>query len=205
MSPTPATRSFGQPRDGWNTFQRPIPGRSARDKQVGVRSNRDVAVQASGRDNQQRTAHLQHWKRRSADGAERPAVPCRGQGELRDLVLTGYPFEDSCSREQVCGMRRTSVLAAMPAMAEIEALEVARHFESDRSTEARTGMGIQADHLPVALCPAAAIHWVSRLYGGSPGSPSMLLALRSRRYSFRPSEPFDSAHRTSVFRSSLNS
>ena len=62
------------------------------------------------------------------------------QIESSDLVLSGEPLQRSRRREQVGAMSGPGVLAAMPAMAEIEMLEVSGDFEADGAAQARTGM-----------------------------------------------------------------
>jgi hypothetical protein len=63
-------------------------------------------------------------------------------GEIEDpyLDLAGEPLQLGRRGEQIGGVSRSGILAAMPAMAEIEVLEVSCDFKADGAAEARTGM-----------------------------------------------------------------
>jgi hypothetical protein len=87
-------------------------------------------------------------KRRPADGAEGPAVPCRWQGEACDMFLTREPRQRGCAGEEIGGVGRPGVLSAVRAMTQVEAFEVSRDLEPDVCTETSSGMNIQAEHLP---------------------------------------------------------
>jgi hypothetical protein len=142
---------------------------------VGSGSNRDVAVKTPSRNNQESPVHLKMRKRRPADGAEGPAVPCRWQGEARDVFLTREPRQRSCAGEEIGGVGRPGVLSAVGAMTQVEAFEVSCYLEPDDCAEASSGMNIQAEPLPVTQRLSSAVDSSLRPGMGSLSMSTLLI------------------------------
>ena len=100
-----------------------------------IRANENRTVETARRDLQQLAVHLHIRQRRPAGGAETVPVSGRRQIEHPDLVRSAEPLQPGGRREQIRGMSRPGVLAAVLAVAEIELLEVAFDFEADRLTQ----------------------------------------------------------------------
>lgn len=101
-----------------------IPVGPAGDKNVGVWPDADFAVQAAGRNHQQ-FAVDRVGQRRSANRAKAAAVPGLRQVEQGDFFFSGGPGQPGPRREQIGGVGRSGILAAIFAVAEIKAVEIA--------------------------------------------------------------------------------
>ena len=126
-----------------------IPAGTARATNMSVGSGFDVAVDASGRYDDQCPIHLHAGKRRTALGAEALLMPRGGDTERLDLVLARQPL-DRCRRGKEVGrVRRPGVLPTPPAMAQEEALESAENFEPDCTAETRAHVFIAHRIVPL--------------------------------------------------------
>ena len=121
-----------------NLFQRFIPACFTGDEYVSIRPEGNFAVQTARRNHQQLAVHLHVRKCRPTDRAEAFSMSRRWQIEYGDLALSRDPFQLSRRREQICGVSRTGIFAAILTVAEIKLLKVSFDFEADCSTQART-------------------------------------------------------------------
>lgn len=122
----------------------PIPGCAARHENTSVGRRRHVGIQAAGRDHG--VPLRNSGQRGSAGGAETSGMPCSRQAVGRYLVPPREPFEPGRGREQIRGMRRAGVLAAIRAMAQVEALEFTVDLEGHVTAQTRTHMLLRHWH-----------------------------------------------------------